>query len=320
MNKKLRLISLFIFLIAGIAFVIWLRNENHKNKLKQEFKQQLSEYTGSVKPCAVNPEFPKDHGLVPPYMIDLRQKGYRGLRILEYRENGKILQLPSWSEFGWLGLHTVDKTGNIYVSSIPHESIVHNPVGEQNRILKLDHLTGELFHFMDLPQKEPSTLNNPFGAMGLHFDCDNEYLYVSSVAGSSMREELGSLFQIELGTKKVISSLENTDAIGLATYNTEKGKRVYYGKARTAEVYSIGLDENGSFSGQPSFEFSLLEQNGGADDRAHRIRFNEDKMEIKASEFNFTLAAASNPMHNIYLFEYDHSKDTWSFLSVQAEK
>jgi hypothetical protein len=156
--------------------------------------------------------------------------------------------------------------------------------------------------------------------MGLHFDCDNRYLYVTSIAGSTMREALGSIFQVDIQNKKVISRFEDVDAIGLSTYNTIKGKRLFYGDARKPEIYSIGLDDEGKFTGSARFEFSLLEQPGGADDRAHRIRFIKDVMEVKANEFTFTLAAASDPHRNIYRFRYDEVADSWIFLDVHLQQ
>jgi len=153
--------------------------------------------------------------------------------------------------------------------------------------------------------------------MGVHFDCDNSFLYVSTVAGSSIKEEVGNIFQVDISGKKIIDSLENTDAIGLATFNTVEGKRLYFGLARKSEVHSVRLDKNGKFSGKSRFEFSLLDQPGGADDKAHKITFKDSRMEVKANEFTYTLAAASDPEFNIYSFKYNRKTDKWDFRKVR---
>jgi hypothetical protein len=321
-NRTYWLVAAIIvtILVAVTAILFLLEKPSKKPIDKKEMKSRLNYPVGSVKSCAINPVFPYKHGMKPPLLIDLRQKGYRGVRILENREDGKVLQLPGWSDFGWLGLYTLDNKGNIYLSSIPHESIQHNPVGEQNRILKIDSQTGEMTEFMPLPQKEPSTLKNPFGAMGLHFDCDHGFLYVSSVAGSTMKKVTGSIFQIDLNTKEIVSRLENVDAIGISTFNTTNGKRLYFGDARKPEIRSVGLDNEGRFIHDIRLEFSLLDQPGGAFDKAHRIQFMENIMEIKANDFNFTLAASSDPQRNIYRFRYDPGTDSWIFLEVFLQK
>ena len=306
-------------LILGIAGYFIGRELIVKEKDKPSAVSSVQN-PGSVRPCAVNPVFPIQKGLRPPFLIDLRQQGYRGLRIIENRVDGNILELPGWDAFGWLGLYSLDDMGNIYLSSVPHESIQHNPVGEQNRILVVDSQTGIMSEFMSLPQEKPSTLKNPFGAMGLHYDCDNKFLYVSSIAGSTIDQSLGSVFQIDLQKKKVVDRLKKTDAIGLSTFNNVGGKRLYFGLAREPEVYSIALDDNGRFTGKPRKEFSLLDQPGGAFDKAHRIRFRGDQMEVKANEFTYTLAAASDPHRNIYNFKYNRNTDQWEFINMYQQQ
>jgi hypothetical protein len=318
MKRTFILIFSFLIILSSIIWYIW--SENKEQEKKESFREDIFYYEGSIKPCATDPLFPLEYGLEAPYLIDLRQKGYRGLRILEYKEDGLALHLPGWDSFGWLGLYSTDRMGNIYLTPVPHESTKHNPVGEQNRILKVDHQSGELQVFMELPQKKESTLRNPFGSMGIFYDCDNDFLYVSSVAGSGMKEELGCIYQIDIQKKEIISKLEGIDAIAISIYNTNSGKRLYYGSARTPEIFSVALDQNGALSGQPKKELSLLEQPGGADDRAHKISFQDKRMEVRANAFNFTLAAASNPMVNIYTFDLSGDSGERLFQNVRSLK
>lgn len=318
-NKRILWISiLFLIILLGVFAWKYLIPATEK-KAVESITFDPNYYEGSVRSCAINPSFPEDHGLTPPYFIDLRQKGYRGLRIIEYKEEGQMLQLPSWSEYGWLGLYTLDRKGNIYLSPVPHESLKHNPLHEQNRILKLDGHSGQLSPFMDLPQAAPSTLRNPFGAMGLYFDCDNNSLYVSSVAGSDIKSEKGRIYQVDLKSKEIISQLDNVDAIGICTFNTKAGKRLFYGLARKAEIHSVLLDKKGQFTGESRKEFSLLEQEGGAFDKAHKITIKNNQMEIRANAFNFTLAASSDPQTNVYSFSYNRQHDKWEFIQIVTE-
>ena len=314
------IIAITIFIIAFLAVLFFYLNKEQDPSIDKEEKITFNYPEGSVKACAQNPGFPEQYGLTPPYLIDLRQKGFRGLRLIEYRENGQMLQLPEWSEFGWLGLYTVDNKGNTFITPIPQESLINNPLGEQNRILKLDATSGKLEVFMDLPQKKASTLKNPFGSMGIIYDCDNGFMYVSSIAGSSAREELGQIFHVDPEKKKVISKIDNIDAIGLNTYNLRSGKRLYFGAARSPEVFSVSIDKSGKIGNDSRLEFSLLDFPGGSDERAHKIRFKDNRMIVKASEFNYTLAVSSDPQRNIYDFVLNESGEGWSFIGVRPEK
>ncbi|HAY72067.1 MAG TPA: hypothetical protein DCX89_09275 [Saprospirales bacterium] len=313
--KKAFLIIIVIGLFIGAA-AWYLVQSGKKRQEKRDHIRYIESMVGPVQPCAGISQFIVDQGIPVPALIDMRQVGYYGMKILENRINGKEYSHPTWDDFGYLGLYTTDKSGNIYVTSVPHVSIDLNPVGEQNRILKVDTKTGVMAEHMRLPQAAESTNRNPFGAVGLHYDCDNDFVYVTSLAGSGIKEELGRIYQVDIQDKKILSQLDNVDALGVTTFNTMTGKRLIYGLARKPHVYSVALDDKGKITGAPKMEFSLLDQPGGADDKAHRIVFNADTMMIKANKFTYTLAAASDPDKNIYRFSYNRQEDKWEFMDV----
>ncbi len=314
MKKALLFIGIIVFII-GIAAWYFIQSGN-KRKEERDHARYIESKVGPVEPCAGISQFIVDQGIPVPALIDMRQVGYYGMKILENRINGREYIHPTWNDFGYLGLYTTDRLGNIYVTSVPHVSIDLNPVGEQNRILRVDTKTGVMSEYMQLPQAAESTNRNPFGAVGLHYDCDNDDLYVTSLAGSDMKEELGRIYQVDIQNKKILSQLDNVDALGVTTFNTITGKRLIYGLARKPHIYSVALDQEGKISGEPKLEFSLLDQPGGTDDKAHRIIFNADTMLIKANKFTFTLAAASDPDKNIYRFSYNRKDDKWEFMDV----
>ena len=70
-----------------------------------------------------------------------------------------------------------------------------------------------------------------------------------------MQHEVGRIFEIDPATTKIESELDNIDAFGSIVFNTAKGKRLYFGMARTSEVRSVLLDDNGHFVGEPRPEF-----------------------------------------------------------------
>ena len=312
-KKKFSWIYVIISLIL-IGILGW-------NLLEKEEKTSTKNLVvGPANLCKHSPALITKYGLQQPVMIDFRQKGFTGMRIIEAKAGGKVLQLPSWDDAGHLGPYALDRKGNVYTTPIPHVSFSNEELKIQNKIYQIDSNTGEMAEFIDLPAMKPPSTNNPFGAMGIAYDCDTESIYITSLTGSNASEEIGRLFQVDLATKKVVNIFEGIDAIGVGVFTTKKGKKIYYGSAREPDIYSINLDGKGNFVGAPQFEFSLVEQEGGSFDKGHRIRFFKDnRIEIKGIEFSYSLMVASDPLRNIYNFKYDENADTWTFLEVHKQ-
>jgi hypothetical protein len=269
--------------------------------------------------CLRNPEFPQKHGLKPPFAIDLKQDMFsKGLKIIE-ASTGKVLKLPGWDSFGYLGLYTLDDAGNIYTSSVPYISINFNPPADQNRILRVDNATGEMTEYLRLPSVNKPTQNNPYGVIGLGFDCETNSLYATSVAGSSYEKETGKVFQINSATKEIVDTYDDFDALGIALFVGIDGKRAYLGHARKPEIYSVGIDTDGSFKNDLRFEFSLIDVPNGSYNKAHRIKIDGDIMTLKTREFSYTLITASDVMRTVYKFSYDRTDGKWKFLELAED-
>ncbi len=290
----------------------------------QADKPKLGNFpTGVVDTCRAYPAFMAKTGLGRQTAIDSRQRGFTGLR-LQDMQTGKTWQHESWDDAGHVGAFERDRQGNIYIAPAPEVSLLENPPELQNRIYKIDSKTAEMQLFMKLPWASPPSSSNPFGVLGLAYDCNTDSLYVSSVAGSGMKQELGRIYQIDVQKKKIVSQLDSVDAIGVSVFNTKKDKRLYYGSARSSNIFSVGLDANGSFyKTEPRYEFSLATLQGGNSTIAKKIRIKEKAqgiytMTVKEMEFGFRLPAENNPFTNKYIFKYE-SDDSWKFLGVQPE-
>ncbi|HUM69836.1 MAG TPA: hypothetical protein PLK31_13440, partial [Chloroflexota bacterium] len=154
----------------------------------------------------------------------------------------------------------------------------------------------------------------------LAYDCDTGSLYAASVAGSTPQDEVGVIYQINPDSGEILSRLENVDALGIGIFRASQGRRLYYGAGRTPEVYSVMLNEDGRFSGEPRLEFSLAAQPGGSTDKAQRIQFAADNtLIVKAIEFNYSLQATSRIQKNVYTFQYQPADDTWTLLHITPE-
>lgn len=311
----LKIILLTVFLVAAGLLVLKFFPSKSVNK-RNHF------IPGPANTCEHSPSLITTNNLQQPVALDFSQRGFTGMRLIEVRQDGsgRVLQLPSWDDAGHLGLYAMDRDGNVYTTPVPHVSLLENPPEQQNKVYKIDSRTGDMKVFVDLPWAKPPSINNPYGALGVTYDCDTESLYVSSIAGSGRKDEVGRIFQVDIRTAEIVDIFEGIDAIGVGVFTTKSGKKLFCGSAREPDIYSIDLNPDGSFAGTPQFVLSLIEQEGGSYDKGHRIRFFKDnRMEIKGIDFNYSLMAASDPMRNIYNFQYDETSDEWKFLEVNKQ-
>ena len=266
--------------------------------------------------CQQLPTFAGRVGLGDRVFIDTTQQTFTGVA-LQDAATGQIYQDPTWDDAGTVGPHVVDSDGNIYVVPVPQVSLFDNLPEEQNKIYRIDTNTGIMSEYLDLPWAQPPSVANPFGAVGLAFDCDTNSIYVSTLAGSTPKEDLGRIYRVDVTSGEIVDQLDNIDVLGLGVFNGADGKRLYYGSARAPEVHSIPLDTNGDFTSEPRFEFSLAMLQGGSYDNAHRIRFTRDnQMEVKAIGFAYRLMATSDPLRNVYFFNYNQPNNNWDFTEV----
>ncbi len=223
-----------------------------------------------------------------------------------------VYQHPTWDDAGYLGQTATDKFGNIYAAPAPRISLFDNPPELQNTLYKIDANTGVMTPFLKLPWAAAPSPANPFGLLGLAYDCDTHSLYVSSVAGSTRLSEVGRLYQIDLNTGRVASQLDGTDGFGLAVFNGVSGKRLYFGSARVSEIRSVALAEDGRFAGVPRLEVSLVGWGAAGDDKARRLDFTvRNTLVVRGIEFNFNLMARSDRPQTTYTLNYDPNTDTW---------
>jgi hypothetical protein len=279
---------------------------------------------GSVDGCRIQPPFTTKLGFSRSTMLSTAERTLKGLVLVEPAQDNsaapRTYQDPSWTLAGYLGPNTFDARGNLYVAPSPRVSLNENPPERQNTIYKVDGETGKMTAWITLPVAAPITLNNPYGVMGLAYDCETDSVYATSVAGSTRSEMLGRVFQINATRGEIVSQLDNLDGMGVSVFNTSQGKRLFAGSARTQDVLSVALTPQGQFAGAPQVEFSLEGLGPDGNDKARKIAFDKaNTMLVNGTKFNYNLAppaAQIRPM--TYRFRYDAGTGRWTFVDVSA--
>lgn len=266
---------------------------------------------GIVDYCKASPKFRDTLGFSARSLLSTAERGVKGAILIEPAENGqpvRTYQHPSWDDAGYLGHVVLTRNGDVYAFPAPYVSLIDNPPEIQNIIYRIDSTTQEMTRAITLTAATSPSEQNPFGLMGLAYDCDSESLYAASVAGSTRSAEVGKIVRIDLPTQQVVFEYQNIDAFGLGLYIGPTGKRLYYGATRAAEVYSIAVAEQGDLTGEPQLELAIPDANF----KARRIIFDRDgTMQLRTRPFDYNLIATSERPEKAYRFQYDATSKMW---------
>jgi hypothetical protein len=312
-KMKLRL----LYLLISVSFVF----ANCKN----EEEEVLTGCTAPVE-CKANPAFINATG-IDPRMAAFTTVGTKtmGLVLREMRANvpadsQKVFQHPSWKAAGSLGTMAFDAQGNIYVIPIPSITLLYNEKKAQNTIYKVDSRTQEMKPFIQLPIKDVNSPENPFGLLGLIYDCETQMLYASTVFNSDRKKEAGTIYCIETKdeTPKIIDQLDAVDAIGLGIATLNEKKRLFLGLARSSKLLSVQLNEKGKFVSELREELSLQNEGPSGDDRVRKIRFSKQgDMLVSGVEFYFNLIAPAEKKETVYNYQYNMNEGKWVLKGMQ---
>lgn len=216
-------------------------------------------------------------------------------------------QHTSWSSAGHLGAIAVDEKGNVYVGPAPRISTFYNPPEKQNTIFKVDAQTGVMEPLLALPALREINAQNPFGILGLTYDCDHHILYASSVAGASPEAASGRIFAIEhpATTPEIVAVLENVNAFGLTVCYLNGVKKLMFGSSDDSGVYAINLDKNGGFEGQAELQLSIADLGARGDDKVRKMKVsNSGYLMIWGVPFYYNLAALEDAQNIRYAYVY----------------
>lgn len=275
-----------------------------------------------LNPCKGQPGFIAGTGLNPATAaFSTSERDLAGVALIEVAgnagTNNRRWQHPSWNRYGTMGPLATDPEGNVYVAPVPVINLLHHSAAQLQTIYRIDAATGEMKPFLTLPVLDSISTENPYGLIGLFYDCYSNRLFASSLLGSGRNEERGHMYSIDPAAAKVTSTLSGVDAIGLASSGAGGQYRLYYGRARNSEVYSVKLDKNGNFKDDIRREFSLDMLGPRGDDKARRIRVDANgDLLVSGVEFNYNLTAPTEKQEMLYRFHYNDGADTaWQYVA-----
>lgn len=314
---------LSVLALSGAAAAYWWRSTPLPEQAAADAAPPPLTLLGPVNRCRGDLPFLRDKGFGNGAFFSTSERTQRGLVALERRADGFARwQHPSWAAAGPMAAIALARDGAVFVIPAPHVSLSAELAGRQNRVWRVDPLSGEMRTAIELPVPMPVSARNPFGTLGLAYDCDSHLLYVSSVAGSTPSAERGSLFQLALqpdGRAELRSRRDGIDAFGLAVAATSQGKRLIYGRARTGEVEWIALDAAGGFAGTPERIASLAGLGPDGRDKPRRIDVSAEGIKVHGTSFEFNLQqppAGRAAYH--YLFRFDPEREAFEFSRVEV--
>ncbi len=285
-----------------------------------------------IKPCQQEPAFIKTLGFDPLWTgLSTSEKKAIGICLIAFEKKAgesapspqstkaSVYQHPSWKEAGYLSTITFDRQGNVYAIPAPLISMLYNKPEKLNTVYQIDAKTGEMGEWISLPFYGKPGVNNPYGLLGIAYDCLQQTMAVASVAGSDRYNERGVIYLIDVQSKKIVDTIRNIDAMGLAFALDEKGnKRLYFGKTRSGELHSVQVANNGKWIRKTKRKELTLEGYGPrGDDKARKIKFNGNQMVVSGTAFNYNLQASSEKPETVYTFIWLPKEKNWGLNQYQ---
>jgi len=233
-------------------------------------------------------------------------------------------QHPSWSKGGTLGKFVIEPFGDIYCVPVPYINNYYNEYSRQNILYKIESQTGVMDSVLNFAGGSNIGSSNPFGLMGLTYDCSGSSLYVSTIAGSRPESPKGKIYKLEISvTDELIvkDSIENIDALSLAVVSIDGVKRLLYGEANHHTVKSIILDKNGNFTKFINQEIDLNDPKFMSSHKAVHLKFVSDNvLEVSGAYFDYTLSIPGSHEKNTYTFKWNNARKKWDVLNIELKE
>ena len=275
--------------------------------------------------CKGTPLFMSKKGFDPTRSaLSSQEKKIRGVALIEFEDarnpNGnrtKLYQNPSWLMTGYAGSITTSRYGDLYVLPKANVNMLYNQPKDQNTIYKIDSESGIMSSWLSLPMKKSPGESNANGLLSAYYDCDVDALMVSSIAGSTQKEEMGTIFCVDIRTKDFFVLLNNIDVLAILTAKVGVEKKLFYGLARKSEIWSVNLDAHNKIVGAPQLEINLEGIGPRGDDKARKMRMDQNNLLIVYGvPFFYNLTAPVTRQETIYVYQFNSVSKKWILKSM----
>ena len=276
--------------------------------------------------CKAPPAFMRslsaNQGFSTGSALSTSERDLIGLAVVDFDPQSgqrvRAWQHPSWRTAGNLSALALDQRGDVYVIPAPRVNLMENPPALQNRLYRIDSNTGEMTLALEFPVAAAVNQRNPYAGLGLSYDCALDSLFLTSVAGSTPREQRGNVFRIALRPSvKIASTLAGVDMFAVTSAGKADQVAVLVGSARSAELLQIERDANGNFPANavatPWLSIAGLGPDGN--DRARKIEIAPDGTgSVRGTRFAYNLAQPSaQEQATRYLFAFDAGTQRYQF-------
>lgn len=276
--------------------------------------------------CKANPQYILNTKLdFKNYIITTSDRFNKGLIFVNndslslHQKKPYFFQNPSWKKFGYLGSFAINEKAEIYVIPVPTINVLENPKKDQNTILKVDNMLGEMKPYIVLPSNKLLVQGNSFGLLGIHYDCGSKILYATTVYNSTRKEEKGVIYAID--TKPtipiIIDSITNIDAFGISIVKIKSSKILLFGSARNSNVMGVVLDSTGKFTNKRRVALTIENIGPRGDDKCRKIKLNDEgELIIYGVEFNWNLTAPTDRQETEYYFNWDMATSNFKLIKI----
>ncbi|MGB3130338.1 MAG: hypothetical protein WBB26_01580 [Saprospiraceae bacterium] len=250
---------------------------------------------------------------------------HRGVVLIEfedpqdqYSKRTKFYQDTNWLMTGYAGAITTDNIGNTFVLPKSNVNMLFNKAEDQNTIYCINGNNGKMGEYLRLPIPKLPNKENAYGLMGSFFDCENNALIVSTIAGSDSKLEFGKVYMVHTKDKTYQLLLDSVDVLGMAIGNLRGKRHLVYGLCRVSQIWSVELNAHNNVISKPRMEIDLNMLGPRGDDKARRIRFQKDgSLDIFGVSFFYNLFSPTVKPETVYNFKINPHTGNFELFSLQ---
>lgn len=260
--------------------------------------------------CGARPKFVSQKGLPQSSGFNTLSRQEVGLA-LTYDKDGKQMQYidPTYDNFGNFGVIVYDQFGNTYVNSVPFIDLLENKPSKRNTIYKVDTNSGQLAEWASLPLEHQDTDGQqPYGIVGMFYDCQRSEMVVSSLTGTTEQEQKGSLWRINILSGEATKLGEGEDYLGVAIGTGLNSKDRYLLAGSTVNpVVEVSRYADGKLEGEFGSLLTYHPEGLFVDARVKKFRQTEagTELNLALTPFDYSLRATAENREERLLFKFN---------------